>query len=287
MNLEVDYLARVAKPGTNLYYSLLFLPKEKQEVVTALYAYQREIINIPLECSEVLVAHTKLQWWREEIDRLFSGNPRHPITLYLVTATKQYQLSQSLFLSVIEAAINDLDLAQSLYPTFDSLISYCEGISSSISVLIAKICGYTHTETKEYANTLGIALHLYYLLRNTRQYVDKGFLYVPQDQLMSFKISTKDIFNGHNPTGQVNLFTYQVNLIRQYFCNSLSHLNKDDYISQQIGLIQISLSLATLNAIKDDGYLLLEKKTSLTPLHKLWLSWLTSKRAKWGLAPKC
>ncbi|CAH9019549.1 squalene/phytoene synthase family protein [Candidatus Nitrosacidococcus sp. I8] len=287
MNLEVDYLARVARPGTDLYYSLLFLSKERQEAATALYAYQREIINISLECSEISVAHTKLQWWREEIDRLFLGNPRHPITQSLVTATRQYQLSQPLFLSVIEAATRDLYLVQSLYPTLKALIYYCEGISGSISMLIAQICGYTHTETQKYANTLGVALHLYYLLRNTRQYADKGFLHIPQDQLMSFKVSTKDIFNGYNPTGQVNLFTYQINLIHQYFKDSLSYLNKGDYISQQIGLIQISLSLATLNAIKEDGYLLLEKKTSLTPLHKLWLAWLTSKRARWGLVPKC
>ena len=51
--------------------AFIFLKKEKREALTALYAFCREVDDIADECLDHEIASRKLNWWREEIERLF------------------------------------------------------------------------------------------------------------------------------------------------------------------------------------------------------------------------
>ena len=66
---------RAAKSGSSFYYSFLFLPELQRRAIMALYAYCREVDDVVDECSNVEVAKKKLDWWRNEIEQLFAGNP--------------------------------------------------------------------------------------------------------------------------------------------------------------------------------------------------------------------
>jgi phytoene synthase len=43
-------------------------------------------------------------------------------------------------------------------------------------------------------------------------------------------------------------------------------------------LIRLELAMALLAEIAEDGYRLLEQRTRLTPLRKLWLAWRVRRR---------
>ena len=55
--------------------AFIFLSKEKREALTALYAFCREVDDIADECLDHEIANRKLNWWRDEIDRLFKNEP--------------------------------------------------------------------------------------------------------------------------------------------------------------------------------------------------------------------
>ncbi|MEQ1667905.1 MAG: squalene/phytoene synthase family protein, partial [Sulfuriferula sp.] len=66
---------KAAASGSSFYYSFRFLPSNRRLAITALYAFCREVDDIVDECSDANVALTKLNWWRQEINDLFSGQP--------------------------------------------------------------------------------------------------------------------------------------------------------------------------------------------------------------------
>ena len=43
---------KAAKSGSSFYYSFMFLPKQKREAITALYAFCREVDDIVDECTD-------------------------------------------------------------------------------------------------------------------------------------------------------------------------------------------------------------------------------------------
>jgi len=64
---------RGAPPGSLRYFAVLFAPAAVRPQLEALYSFEAEIRDTVAAAHEV--AHTRLQWWRGEIDRLAAGHP--------------------------------------------------------------------------------------------------------------------------------------------------------------------------------------------------------------------
>ena len=99
---------KAARSGSSFYYSFLFLPREKREAITALYAFCREVDDIADECHDPLLAETKLNWWRDELRRIYAGQPTHPVGLALLPAIKRYDLAAEHFAEIIDGMEMDL-----------------------------------------------------------------------------------------------------------------------------------------------------------------------------------
>ena len=70
---------KAAASGSSFYYSFTFLPPERRQAITALYAFCREVDDIVDEGGDVHTAAAQLDAWRSEIERLYAGTPRHPV----------------------------------------------------------------------------------------------------------------------------------------------------------------------------------------------------------------
>ena len=68
--------------GSTAYYSIRYCSSELQDTLAGIYAFHRTLRAIPVECSEDTVALSKLNWWREELDRLFDNNSQYSLFLY-------------------------------------------------------------------------------------------------------------------------------------------------------------------------------------------------------------
>ena len=71
---------RATPLGSSAYYSLRFAPKELRDDLAALLAWRHEVTAILEVVSDPGVARLKLQWWRDELERTFAGEARHPLT---------------------------------------------------------------------------------------------------------------------------------------------------------------------------------------------------------------
>ncbi|OAM52970.1 squalene synthase HpnD [Methylovorus sp. MM2] len=265
---------KAAASGSSFYYSFMFLPKPRREAITALYAFCREVDDIADECQDINIARTKLAWWRVEITNLYQGNPQHPVTKALAPAILAYRLSEEQFQEIINGM--EMDLDQNRYADFKDLQLYCYRVASVVGLLSVSIFGFTNPETLKYAHDLGMAFQLTNITRDVGEDARRDRIYLPLDELARFGVSENDILHGKESEEAKNLLDFQIARAETFYDSAFAYLPNEDRKAQRTGLIMAAIYRAVLDEIKADGaQKVLNSRTSLTPLRKLWLAWTT------------
>src|SRR5450755_4001857 len=93
---------KAAQSGSSFYNSFRFLPPERRAAITALYAFCREVDDVVDESTDPSLAARTLAWWREEIDRLYAGQPTHPVTRALAPHVVPFSITRERLLEIVE-----------------------------------------------------------------------------------------------------------------------------------------------------------------------------------------
>jgi len=89
-----EYATKAAPPGSPRALALLFTPAATRPALTALYGLDVELKETA-RIVEHAVAHARLDWWQQELERLASGSARHPLTRALAEARREPALLES------------------------------------------------------------------------------------------------------------------------------------------------------------------------------------------------
>jgi phytoene/squalene synthetase len=106
----------------------------------------------------------KLAWWRGEVEKLYHGQPEHPVMLALKPHVTVLDLPQNLLEEIVDGMQMDLDFAR--YDRFQDLLLYCHRVAGVVGQLAAQIFGYQDRQTLKYAHELGIAFQLTNIIRD-------------------------------------------------------------------------------------------------------------------------
>ena len=264
---------KAAQSGSSFYYSFLFLPAERRRAITALYAFCREVDDVADEASDIAIARTKLAWWRTELANLFAGNPNHPVTRALEPHVASHGLDSARLNEIIDGM--EMDLTYHRYPDFDSLKLYSHRVAGVVGQLSAGIFGYRNPATLDYAEALGIAFQLTNIIRDVGEDARRDRVYIPQDELARFGLEAGDIIARTNGAAFRSLMEFQADRARSYYALAESRLAPEDRSDQRAGLIMAAIYRTLLEEIRRDGFNVLEQRTALTPLRKLWIAWKT------------
>jgi len=264
---------KAAKSGSSFYYSFLFLPPERRRAITALYAFCREVDDVVDECSDFAVARAKLGWWREEIRRIYAGQAEHPVGQALAGVVRHFALPEAQLQEIVDGM--EMDLTQNRYRDFDQLALYCHRVAGVVGLLSARIFGYSDSRTEEYAHQLGLAFQLTNIIRDVGEDARRNRIYLPLDELARFEVSEDDLLNGIESTAFRQLMAFQVERAEEHYRRALAALPRADRRTQRTGLVMAAIYRTLLEEIKRDGCRVLKQRTSLTPLRKLWIAWIT------------
>ncbi|WP_332675286.1 presqualene diphosphate synthase HpnD [Aromatoleum sp.] len=268
---------KAAKSGSSFYYSFMFLPPERRQAITALYAFCREVDDVVDECQDAQIARTKLDWWRNEVVRVHSGEPTHPVTLALKDVVGRFNLPLEQLIEIIDGM--EMDLMQSRYLDFKGLQLYCYRVASVVGLLAAEIFGYQDRQTLKYAHDLGMAFQLTNIIRDVGEDARRGRIYLPIDELQRFKVPASQIMEGRHDDNFRELMAFQAARARKYYDQALDELPAVDRKNQRPGLVMAAIYRTLLDEIERDGFLVLDRRTSLTPMRKLWIAGSTWVRA--------
>lgn len=278
-SLDETLVNRAAAPGSMRYFSLLYTPPEKREAVTALYVIDAEIRESAQSANHD-VAHTRLQWWRQEVDRLANGNPQHPATRILRSVALPAKSFARLHELIVAA---DMDLARMTYANIDELRAYGARSGGAVAELIAAVLlspDPLEESARAISNRIGAGIRQVQMLRDARQDAHEGRLYIPLDELEKNQVTLEQVRARQVSAG--------VKAVLARFCAGIaadmdaatasfpahmrSHLRPL--------LVLAALHRRLLQRIARRDYEIASERIELGPLEKPWVAWRAARKAK-------
>lgn len=245
---------KVAPPGSDLYYALLFLPEAQRAAVEAVHAFRAEVRGVIEECTDPGVARLKLQWWREESGRLARGEAHQPVARALQEIRQRHPLSPEILEEIIDATERELDEPSG--SALDGLAERQREIGARVWRLCAQAAGISDAATLHSADALGAALGEGSLLRNLR-----AMLHRPGAEL-------RDPGTAAGPQG----LEQRISKARRSIVSARDAIPGGSRAALLGGITLAHIEIATLEEIERDGCRVLERHVSLTPLRKLWIA---------------
>lgn len=269
---------KVAQSGSSFYYSFRFLSPEKQTAIYALYAFCREVDDIVDNCSEPQIAVQKLTWWKTELDRIYQGNPEHPVGKALSSILNSYPLPKVLFEEILQGMFMDLDYQG--YQTFADLEVYCHCVASTVGLLSIIIFGVNTDATRQFAKKLGIAFQLVNIIRDVGEDAKNNRIYIPEEDLAKFSLTPQDILQKKYTANFIALMQFQALRAKQYYQEAMNALNSEHKIHLRSALIMAEIYFTLLKEIDKTQFKVLHQRISLTPIRKLWIALKTARKLK-------
>jgi len=183
---------KVKASGTSFYWGMRMLEVPRRRAMYAVYAFCREVDDVADE--DVMVPEERLrrlEIWRQEVGRVFKGDPDHPVAMALVEAVATYGLRAEDLLAVIDGCAMD---AQGVVtrPPMAVLDLYCDRVACAVGRLSVRVFGTWTPACDDVAAALGRALQLTNILRDVEEDAGMGRLYLPDELLASYGIQGAD-----------------------------------------------------------------------------------------------
>lgn len=178
--------------GTTYYWSSLTLPRVKRHHVWAVYAFCRHADDIVDDLGPAAVepreaALTALG------DQLFAdleaGHSDDPILKAVVHTIRAFGHDPECFRRFLRAMAMDLTVTQ--YATYEDLLGYMDGSAAVIGEMMLPILEPVSPAAVSHARDLGFAFQLTNFLRDVDEDLDRGRVYLPQEDLERFGVDPK------------------------------------------------------------------------------------------------
>ena len=266
----------IKKAKTSTFeYSYYFLPEEKADAITAVYAFCKisdDIVdNMEKSNSEKLSELTK---WRKDFQSSFETKSDNELLNKVVSIIKKYKLNAEYFFDLLNGM--EMDITKSRYETMDELLDYCYKVASSVGLICIEIFGYKNPSTKDFAINLGIALQLTNILRDIKNDFELGRVYIPEELINKFR------FENNRLTPQ--LLKYGIQITEDYYCAAMKALSNEDVPDMLPALMMKDVYHRILKKIKmkceimDNEYFRLSKAEKIFIAIKSYLKYKILKR---------
>jgi phytoene synthase len=279
-----DELTFSTQGSTSFHYSFGFLPREEREAIRTVYAFARRIDDIvdddpSLDPEVVTRKRQRLQWWRTQIEAMYDPNADASSAVSALGAViRRFTIPKQYFLTIIDGC--ERDLVQHRYATFAELKEYCYSVASAVGLISIEIFGYKQEQTRQYAIHLGYALQLTNILRDVKADKDRGYIYIPLEDLERFKLTEADIYNEVYDERFVSMMEYQAKRAREYYHHARALLRPDERLTMVAAEIMDAIYYRLLDKIELNDFNVYEKKIRVNTLHKVITAlriWLGSK----------
>jgi NADH dehydrogenase [ubiquinone] 1 alpha subcomplex assembly factor 6 len=183
----------VERHDRDRYLSCLFAPEEPREQLFALYAFNQEVAKTAEVVSEPMLGHIRLQWWREALEGIYAGRPRHhEVVEPLALAIEAKRLPRALLEAVIDA--READLEGEPPADLAALAVYAEGTSTALLRLALTILGAEDSASRAAAERLGPAWAYLGLLRALPLHARRKRSYLPADLCAAAGVDLQEVF---------------------------------------------------------------------------------------------
>lgn len=260
--------------GKTYYLATLLLPKAKRPFVHSLYGFARyadEIVDAMDSNRSAASRRNELeQWsWRmlQDINR---GESDDQIGMALVDTVKRFDIPIAYFEAFLHSMAMDLEVTE--YADYESLMEYVYGSAAVIGLQMLPILGFDSAykeESKSAAENLGIAFQLANFIRDIGEDLDRGRVYLPQDELQAFGVD-RNMLEQRKVTDElreaIKFQIERVRLLQSKASDGIKYLEKS---SQPCIEAASELYCGIVDEVEDINYQVFEKRAKTSTIRRL------------------
>lgn len=175
--------------GTTYYWSTKVLPADKRLHVHALYGFCRyadDIVDdlgpVPTAEREAALASFGERFFRD----LAVGASTDPILMAVVDTVHKFPIDPECFRRFLRSMTMDLTVEK--YETWEDLLHYMDGSAAVIGEMMLPILEPHDAAAFGHARDLGNAFQLTNFLRDVNEDLDRGRVYIPQEDVRRFGV---------------------------------------------------------------------------------------------------
>ena len=170
--------------ASSFYYGIRLLPRDRRNALFAVYALARRIDDIADGDDADEEKLRRLDEVRTGLATIGSRGD-DPVLVALADAAGRFPLPLDAFAELVEGA--EMDVRGTAYETFDDLLVYCRRVAGSIGRLSLGVFDVSdRARAARHADALAVAFQLTNILRDLRDDVAEGRVYVPREDRDSY-----------------------------------------------------------------------------------------------------
>ena len=234
--------------SSNFYYSFLLLPGAKRRAIKNVYEFCRILDDVVDRDQKDRDPFRELDYWRDELEACYQGCPETDCGERLTDSIEEFDLPKQPFVDLIEGM--EMDLKWQSYQTFADVREYCYRVASAVGLICIEIFEYESPRTREYAVNLGIALQLTNIMRDLKEDISLGRIYIPLEDLERFGYSEHDLRANLYNAPFIQLMKHEHARARSYFDKAAASLPDQDRASMFAAEIMSAIYRELLDSIQ-------------------------------------
>ncbi len=262
------------KYGTSYYFATQFFPREVREGIYAIYAFARIPDEIVDGKAKVGKAETivQLEDWRERWrTAMNAGRSDDSVMNAIVHYFRKFDIQREHGEAFLRSMF--MDEERDTYTDYAELEEYMYGSAGVIGLMVTKIVGYSTDKAFDHALKLGYAFQLTNFLRDVREDCEElGRVYMPQDELRRFGLSSDDISARVYDERFVDFMKFQIERNREIYREALPGIPMLAFRGRLAVRISYVLYKAILAEVERVNYNIYLGRVRTNFRQKLWLS---------------
>src|SRR5438477_10481671 len=243
---------------TSFYYAFLVLPADQRRAIIAVWDFCRAVDDaVDEEPSSAALGlptgRDAVAFWRAELARCYDGaEPRTAQGRVLQPFVERFDLPRQAFDDCIDGVAMDLDTT--CYETFPHLFEYCRRVASAVGLVCISIFGCRSAAAREYALNLGVALQLTNILRDIKDDLRRGRVYLPLEDLAAYGCTVGDLEAGVVSEKMRQLLAFECRRAHDFYQRAIDARAPEDRRKLVAAEIMRAVYFETLKRIERSGY---------------------------------
>ena len=242
---------------TSFYYSFLVLPAEQRRAIIAVWDFCRAVDDAvdgeadgegdggATAAPQPGTARAAVDFWRAELARCYDNNPpRTSQGRHLQPFIAAHQLPREAFEDVIDGVAMDLE----------DLLKYCHRVASAVGLICINIFGCRHPQARQYALDLGVALQLTNIVRDVKDDLSKGRVYLPLEDLRRAGCRVEDLAAGRVTEPVRRALAFECARAHEFYARAIRSRPPEDRRRLVAAEIMRAVYYETLRRIEQNHY---------------------------------
>jgi squalene synthase HpnC len=190
----------------NFTVASLLLSRAQRRALLGIYGFARLVDDIGDETSGDRGA--MLDWLEDDVDRMFTGEPIHPLLRRLAPSARAHGFPKRAFLRLIAANRQDQEVSR--YETYAELADYCDLSANPVGELVLYTFAAATPERVALSDSVCTALQLAEHWQDVGEDHARGRIYIPQEDLERFGVEEEELAAERPSERLKELLAYEV-----------------------------------------------------------------------------